>query len=439
MAIVFSEQTIFHANAALTTAQRRGKPRRSGACGDLIAGSSKATKRWKLKHTEEVSASRGGAMLERSPKWFLSLITNIELPWQLRKHIKLNADVYRATAGVLILILIFYFFTDSIIARIEAFIDYSHNNQEKLFDAGKTIFGIVLFATFTIQFVRRYSKNVRRNVEAGTRVARPKQKSSDDPLENISRKLNYLMGHLQTKSIELDRPTREEITGAFSAYLERSIPKQVVGELSNKYNIDTAFKEKSNHVFQFIDAAIKDYIEQVERQRGVAAQNLIAGLTIAVAGFVIMGAVTFLFGVIASDSNDRYILYGSRLSLFIAIESIAFFFLKLYRDELSIVRYMRNEITNLQIRRTAADISVSFGKESDISLVIKTLLATERNFVIKKGETVITEGRVQQAEFMLEKYIGVLANMQTEGKQHSLAHEKHVTLPDGRGASPIQK
>jgi len=81
--------------------------------------------------------------------------------------------------------------------------------------------------------------------------------------------------------------------------------------------------------------------------------------------------------------------YAPRLSLVLIIEIIAFFFLKLYAKALGELRYVQNEMTNIESKLLATNISLASNNQEFIRRSIDTLLATERNFVIEKGQTTI--------------------------------------------------
>jgi undecaprenyl pyrophosphate synthase len=78
-----------------------------------------------------------------------------------------------------------------------------------------------------------------------------------------------------------------------------------------------------------------------------------------------------------------------RLSLVIFIEFFSFFFLKLYRNSLHEIKYYQNELTNLEVKSTAITFAVNYGKVEDISLIIKDISSTERNFKLQKDESTV--------------------------------------------------
>lgn len=80
--------------------------------------------------------------------------------------------------------------------------------------------------------------------------------------------------------------------------------------------------------------------------------------------------------------------YAPRLTLVVLIEVIGFFFLKMYRATLSEIRYVQNEITNIEMRALALN-SAQIGSASTLESVIDVLAKTDRNSIIEKGQTTI--------------------------------------------------
>ena len=70
-------------------------------------------------------------------------------------------------------------------------------------------------------------------------------------------------------------------------------------------------------------------------------------------------------------------------------QGIAFFFLSLYRSGLHEMKYLENEISNMEMRGASLLSSILLSNKSGMSYAIKKLADTERNFVVKKGESTV--------------------------------------------------
>jgi hypothetical protein len=149
----------------------------------------------------------------------------------------------------------------------------------------------------------------------------------------------------------------------------------------------------------------------MESWRRNANINLIIGLACAIAGIYVMWqTLIYIQLTIQAETNssmnwnDIY-RFVARFGLVILIESVAFFFLKLYREDRAMIRYFQNEITNLESRALALKASIAFAKPDNVGKLLISLMSTERNFVLKKGERVLTDLLYENNEIILEKLL----------------------------------
>lgn len=77
-----------------------------------------------------------------------------------------------------------------------------------------------------------------------------------------------------------------------------------------------------------------------------------------------------------------------RIALAVAVEVVAFFFLRLYKYSISDIKYYQNELTNIELKALAVVIQ-SGHKNAEMKDVAASLISTERNFIIKKDERTI--------------------------------------------------
>jgi hypothetical protein len=86
-----------------------------------------------------------------------------------------------------------------------------------------------------------------------------------------------------------------------------------------------------------------------------------------------------------------------RLTLVSFIEIFAYFFLRLYRNAISEIRYFQNELTNGESAAEALLAVIIEGAEDKIGSIADKLASVERNGVLKKGETTIELLREERA------------------------------------------
>jgi hypothetical protein len=81
--------------------------------------------------------------------------------------------------------------------------------------------------------------------------------------------------------------------------------------------------------------------------------------------------------------------YIPRIAIVIFVEVFAFFFLKIYKKNLSDIKYFHNEKTNIDMKLIAIKSALATKNETIIQVSIEELAKTERNFILKKGESTI--------------------------------------------------
>jgi len=154
--------------------------------------------------------------------------------------------------------------------------------------------------------------------------------------------------------------------------------KNEINAFKNQIEIDTHYDD--------IVYRLENEINRLNRRGGV---NLVLGAFIAFCGILYLGfSVTNPF-----NTNDKleYILHmAPKLSFVIVIELFAYFFLKLYKNGFDEVKYFQNELTNIDSKVLAIKFLKDVKNEVLMGEVIKNLMATERNFVLEKGQSTVS-------------------------------------------------
>jgi len=118
---------------------------------------------------------------------------------------------------------------------------------------------------------------------------------------------------------------------------------------------------------------------------------------ITVAAITILGFVVFAEPDIEPDNHWRYIAhFALRLSLALFVEVFAYFFLRLYRQSLDEIKYYQNELTNLEMKFVGVRLSTTGVEAKLLKVAVNALMNTERNFILKKGETTVNLERDRQ-------------------------------------------
>ena len=71
------------------------------------------------------------------------------------------------------------------------------------------------------------------------------------------------------------------------------------------------------------------------------------------------------------------------------MQVFAYFFLRLYRHGIFEIKYFQNEITTLEARMIGLQSAFALNDKSALKRMCEELIKTERNFILRKGETTI--------------------------------------------------
>jgi len=133
---------------------------------------------------------------------------------------------------------------------------------------------------------------------------------------------------------------------------------------------------------------INRLVDEIERLGRVANYNLVFGSIATIAGVFILAWNAFEAPPKA-ETGSILVHYIPRLSTIIFIEIFAFFFLKIYKTNLSDIKYFHNERTNIEQKILSLKAAVMINDAGQLKTVIEELARTERNRILKKNETTV--------------------------------------------------
>lgn len=130
-----------------------------------------------------------------------------------------------------------------------------------------------------------------------------------------------------------------------------------------------------------------------------------------------IGAASALFwGLIATQPapNETETLsllrhYLPRILFAIFIEVFSFFFLRLYKNSLEDIKYYHNELTNLDSRLLALEIAARDQISDALTPIPLGLLNTDRNFVLKSGESTVEIERIKAEQQYMRTLIDTIS------------------------------
>lgn len=138
--------------------------------------------------------------------------------------------------------------------------------------------------------------------------------------------------------------------------------------------------------FETTENRIQKEISNLSRR-----SNINLGIGGAIAIFGIVGLIVFIFST-SKDVEPLEIIplvvhWLVRLSLVTMVEVFAFFFLKMYKSELTSIQYFQDELTSIESRKIALLFSVLQDSEESTCKSIACLLEIDRNFKMDANQT----------------------------------------------------
>ncbi|MFM5842345.1 MULTISPECIES: hypothetical protein [Aeromonas] len=153
--------------------------------------------------------------------------------------------------------------------------------------------------------------------------------------------------------------------------------------------------------------------------------NLLIGMIITLLGLFLLWTVvntvdsSEMLKVLASkgiESNSQFIKnlilpLVPRVMLVIFIEVFAYFFLRLYKNGLSEIKYFQNELTNVESKMVALELAHLSKNNDAVSRVIASLVETERNFILQRGETTVELEKAKSESEMMRSLVSAIPNL----------------------------
>lgn len=296
------------------------------------------------------------------------------------------------------------------------------------------------YLRYGLPFSRHFKISIDAEASKGPRIW-PKTKTTergtrstaevDRKLEEIDRVLSEIK--LSSPGEALDQTKQEELVDLLSRRIEEtnvdSLTKQVIERASNRIG-DTSL-DQLHKQFRRSLSRMTDEVSSLGRRGNL---NLIIGILATISGFIIFGFLVLdpgslfdsplLSSTDASTTNPpksetfEYLLarFVPRLSLVILIEIFAYFFLGLYKSSLTEIKYFQNEITNIEAKYLAIEQAIIMGDKPTIKKLLDHISTTERNFILRKGEsTTLLESEklnAQQQTKLLDAVTKALTSLQ---------------------------
>ncbi|WP_429012773.1 hypothetical protein [Aeromonas hydrophila] len=153
--------------------------------------------------------------------------------------------------------------------------------------------------------------------------------------------------------------------------------------------------------------------------------NLLIGMLITAVGLYLLWSTVSMIDTSSSlktlayegaESNSQFfknliLPLVPRIMLVIFIEIFAYFFLRLYKNGLSEIKYFQNELTNVESKLVALELSYLSENNETMASVILSLVKTERNFVLENGQTTVELEKAKSESEMMKSIVNAVPNL----------------------------
>jgi len=252
-----------------------------------------------------------------------------------------------------------------------------------------------------------------KNILSFLEISRPRTK--------INMNEDYILHLIHTKFEEFDRKIQselyknsnvgvaEKVEGEFKERLEQHLKAIITKSTTEKIQkeVEQGLLEKIGQNPAIVQ--LSDLISELRQERQqvtIKANSLLLVGSI----FVLLswGPIVWMF---FDDNITKAVADGKSIAGIIALRStsslfgasFALFFLQQYRNGVSDRKFYQNEISNLTAMMSAALLAQRSDQTADLTNVIDKLILTERNFVLKKGESTVANQKTASDYQLLYK------------------------------------
>jgi hypothetical protein len=213
----------------------------------------------------------------------------------------------------------------------------------------------------------------------------------------VVNELPTLFGQLQANIEKSFSSQRGEILPEERTQVIREIVEKINQTLSEEFvkAVDAKYASaivRSNEAngliadFENLKKRLQAAITYLEQRGNV---NLAIGIATTLGAIAGLYYIVFQGGPTDKDLFSILSHYIPRVSFVIFVEVFAYFFLRLYKNNVEDVKFYHNELTSIDAKLIALRSSFLTKDEALLKAITTTLSKVERNHILKRGETTV--------------------------------------------------
>ena len=264
-----------------------------------------------------------------------------------------------------------------------------------------TLIGIIIFVLSTTGFaylyatgfpIRRFNKALQGNaITTEEGFDNTAALSIVDALQRVNRSIEE--GKLASV---LSESERNDIIEKLADVVDQQLNDTLMAKIEEKYGLEIRNEIISDDALQKSTLTVDRLKSTTDELQKKAVVYLFYGLFAAILGLGVFTVFIYTVSIPEGISSvGQVFYYTSRITLVLLIEAFAFFFFNLYKSTLGDVKFMTNEVTNAETKIIALTSALKLGDRELMNEILTEFAKSERNFILKKGETSIFHDAVR--------------------------------------------
>jgi hypothetical protein len=214
-------------------------------------------------------------------------------------------------------------------------------------------------------------------------------------LDKINSKVENIVLNRAESTIGLDTESKTNLVQAITDTIQRNISEKFIENIESKYGAAILDSGRFNIIANDLLKAIGRIDSEIRRLSFRASLNLVIGSLTTVGAALSLGYIVFSNVIQFENLLSVLSHYIPRISLIVFIEVFAFFFLKLYKSCLEDIKYYQNELVNIESKSISLKSAFLCQNDDCLGKIIELIANTERNFILKKGESTVALERIK--------------------------------------------
>lgn len=219
----------------------------------------------------------------------------------------------------------------------------------------------------------------------------------DEPIRDSSSKINdleYQIANLESKiskysfqKTAIDDVEKNNIINDIKSTIRDNLNKDLLDIIEKNYSNKLIESQKITLVVEDFKRIADRIIKEINALSRRANINLLIGSFTTVAALSVLIYWVFTNDSKFDDLTKLVSNYIPRITIIIFVELFAYFFLRLYKNNLNDIKYFQNELTNIESKFISLRSAITFKSDNSLDHVIINLSNTERNILAREHMT----------------------------------------------------